>query len=74
MTEPIERILGRMKGTINRVSGKIDHIEDWTKRQDQRLNHHSDRLSILERFKNNMKGIGIAIAFLLTILGILASL
>ena len=67
-------MLVRMEGKVDQVSGKIDHIEEWTKRQDQRLNHHSGRINILEQFKSRMKGIGIAVAFILTALGILASL
>ena len=74
MTESIEVTLVRMEGKIDRVSGNVENIEKWTKRQEQRLNHHSGRITILEQFKSRMKGIGIAVAFVLAVLGILASL
>ena len=73
MAESIEVMLVRMEGKVDRVSGQIDDIKVWTKRQDDRLNHHSGRITILEQFKSRMKGIGIAAAFVLAVLGILAS-
>ena len=78
MAEAIEVIIVRMEGTIDRVSGKIDHIEDWTQRQDQRLNHHSARLTTLETFKNLAKGglkvLGIVAAVVGTLVGIWVAL
>ena len=73
MAESIEVTLVRMEGKIDRVSGNIENIERWTKRQEDRLNHHSGRITNLEGFKSRMKGIGIAVVFVLTALGILAS-
>ena len=74
MTDSVEVMLARMEGKVDRVSGQIEDIKLWTKRQDDRLNHHSGRITHLEQFKSRMKGIGIAAAFILAVLGILASL
>jgi hypothetical protein len=66
--------MSNIESTLGRIEEKVDHIKETTDRQEGCLRDHSERIRTLEVFKGKMKGIWIAIAGVLAIIGALAAL